>query len=437
MTRPHDLSIETNGGAEVLEMDFPSLHIGTADYPAGPTGATVFWFPDKAVGAVDVRGGAPGAFNVDWLRQGHDFPNLDAIAVSGGSWYGLGTAAGVSAALKDSGRRSGHWADLATVAGAIIYDFGTRRVTTCHPDERLGAAALAAARPGKFPQGACGAGRNTMQGSYFGLWLHSGQGGAFQQIGPTKIAAFAVVNAVGVVVDRDGRICCGNQGIPTGERRVAELLAQVPDAIRTQDGSIFGVRRGPPNPANTTISIVVTNQKITYAQLQRLATQVHMSMGRAIQPFATANDGDVLFAVSTAELDNPDLHPTDLGVVASEVMWSAILNSVPAVDMPADPGPPLPLAELGGTYRFGPNVDMEVTVQDSILALTARGSRDIFDIQPGSSANARRQSVNTFEVEHAFLRHVRFVRGDRGDPEILLNPGHWQQTGVKLSARRQ
>ncbi len=413
-------------------MDFPSLRIGTADYPAGPTGATVFWFPDRAVGAVDVRGGAPGAYNVDWLRQGHEFPNLDAIAISGGSWYGLGAAAGVSAALKEVGHRSGHWANLATVAGAIIYDFGTRRLTSCYPDEQLGAAALAAARPGRFPQGAYGAGRNTMQGSYFGLWLHSGQGGAFLQIGCTKIATFAVVNAVGVVVNRDGTIHCSNQRIPSGERHVRELLAQVPEGIRTQGGSIFGLRRKEANPVNTTISIVITNQKITYAQLQRLATQVHMSMSRAIQPFATANDGDVLFAVSTAEVDNPELHPTDLGVVASEVMWSAILNSVPPVVVPMDPGPPLPIVELGGTYSFGPGVDMEVTLRDPDLALTVRGSHDVFDIQPGTSVRAAKRSANTFVIEHPFLESIRFIRSPQGAMDVLLNPGHWQQRGTRL-----
>ena len=57
----------------------------------------------------------------------------------------------------------------------------------------------------------------TMQGSYFGLWLHSGQGGAFRQVGRTKIAGFAVENSVGAVADRDGRLCFGNQAIPTGE----------------------------------------------------------------------------------------------------------------------------------------------------------------------------------------------------------------------------
>src|SRR6185437_1214730 len=133
-----------------LNFEFPSMRIGIAEYEEGPTGATVFWFPDRAIGVVDVRGGAPGGYNLDWLKLGYDFPNLDAIAISGGSWYGLGTAAGVAAALKDSGHRTGHWANLCCVTGAIIYDYGTRRLTTCHPDEHLGAAALAAAVPGRF-----------------------------------------------------------------------------------------------------------------------------------------------------------------------------------------------------------------------------------------------------------------------------------------------
>ena len=50
------------------------------------------------------------------------------------------------------------------------------------------------------------AGRMAMQGSFFGCDAHSGQGGAFRQIGSVKIAAFVVVNASGAVTDRDGRV---------------------------------------------------------------------------------------------------------------------------------------------------------------------------------------------------------------------------------------
>ena len=420
---------------QVLEFDFPSLEIGVSQYAEGPTGATVFHFVDKAVGAVDVRGGAPRAYNVDWLRWGYGWPNLDALVVSGGSWYGLAASGGVAGALKEDGHRSGHWANLAHVAGAIIYDFGQRRPNEIHPDEKLGAAALRAARAGRFPQGANGAGRMTMQGSYFGLWLHSGQGGAFRQVGETKIACFAVVNSVGAVADRDGRLCFGNQAIPTGESGIRELVELVPANVETVDGSILGERRSavPPSAQNTTISLVVTNRKLEFSALQRLAVQVHTSMGRAIQPFGTLNDGDVLFAASTGEVETSDLHPTDLGTVASEVMWDAILASVPDIPdatavasglcFPTDP------TKAIGRYRFGNELSMDVGVAEGRLTLTNSGGRDIFGVRPGGSVSARPDGGLLFTTQSLFLPAFGFARTE-SRRRLVLNPGPWQQVGT-------
>src|ERR1700722_10829029 len=293
------LTPDTSVSGRILEFDFPSLEIGVAQYPDGPTGTTVFRFRKQALGVVDVRGGAPGTYNLDYLRLGYSQTNLDAVVVSGGSWYGLAAPGGVAGALKEDGVRSGHWSDLANVVGAIVYDLGDRRPNEIHPDETLGAAALRVAVPGRFPQGAQGAGRLTMQGSYFGYWLHSGQGGAFRQIGKTKVACFTVVNSLGAVVDRNGAPQRGNQTTPDGDMHIADLMKLIPDNLQTVAGSMLGVRS---NLINTTISLVVTNQVLSHAELQRLAVQVHSSMGRAIQPFSTLNDGDVLFAASTAEV---------------------------------------------------------------------------------------------------------------------------------------
>ena len=428
---------DTSTSGRVLELDFPGLEIGVAQYAEGPTGATVFRFADKAVGAVDVRGGAPGAYNVDWLRWGYGWPNLDAVVVAGGSWYGLAASAGVAGALKEDGHRSGHWANLANVAGAIIYDFGQRRPNEIHPDERLGAAALRAARAGRFPQGANGAGRMTMQGSYFGLWLHSGQGGAFRQVGRTRIACFAVVNSVGAVADRDGGLWHGNQSVPSGETAIRQLVELVPDGLRTVDGSILGERRSavPPSPQNTTISLVVTNQKLDYAALQRLAVQVHSSMGRGIQPFGTLNDGDVLFAASTGEVDSPELHPTDLGTVASEVMWDAILASVP--DIPDAAGvaaglcPVTEPAEVVGRYEFASGLSMTVGVKDGRPALTNSGRRDIFGVPPGESLPAGPYGGPLFATESLFLPAFGFARYE-SRYRLVLNPGPWQQVGTPI-----
>lgn len=429
MTRQSQLIPDTAMGGRLLELDFPSLHIGVAQYAEGPTGVTVFRFAKKAVGCVDVRGGAPGAYNVDWLRLGYDWPNLDAVVVSGGSWYGLAAAGGAAAALKDAGERSGHWTNLANVAGSIIYDLGERRPNEIHPDEKLGAAAMRAARPGRFPQGAQGAGRMAMQGSYFRLWLHSGQGGAFRQLGPTKIACFAVVNAVGAVVDRQGRLCFGRQSIATGETAINELIALVPDSLRTLPGSISGGRKPVvPNANNTTISLVVTNQKLDYAQLQRLAVQVHTSMARAIQPFATLNDGDVLFAASTGDVEDTGLHPTDLGTVASEVMWDAILNSVPDIgdavtaDLLVLPDP----ATAAGRYHFGDALRIDISLDQGCLALENTGERDIFGLAPGAILRASAGSDRIFTTDSPYLSSLGFV-ADAARPRLVLNPGPWQQ----------
>jgi L-aminopeptidase/D-esterase-like protein len=53
-------------------------------------------------------------------------------------------------------------------------------------------------------------------------------------------------------------------------------------------------------------------------------------MTRAIQPFHTRLDGDVLYAVTTNEVNVPELaSPPSLALIASEVVWDAILNSFP------------------------------------------------------------------------------------------------------------
>ena len=57
------------------------------------------------------------------------------------------------------------------------------------------------------------------------------------------------------------------------------------------------------------------------------ATVLHFPS--AIQPFRTRDDGDVLWTVSTAEVDNPQWPVTALGVAAAEVVWDAILAAHP------------------------------------------------------------------------------------------------------------
>jgi L-aminopeptidase/D-esterase-like protein len=215
---------------------------------------------------------------------------------------------------------SRNWNDIALVNGAIVYDLF--RNNSIYPDKALGRAALRAARPGFFPLGARGAGRHTGcggAGAFAGVTHEpAGQGGAFRQAGPTKVAVFCVVNALGAIIDRQGTVVRGHLDPKTGTRHhFHELLQRQP---------VRGVTPVPP-PGNTTLTLVVTNQKV--GRLEQLARQVHTSMSRAIQPFHTEMDGDVLFAVTTSEVANPALSSTALGVMASELAWDAILSCFP------------------------------------------------------------------------------------------------------------
>jgi L-aminopeptidase/D-esterase-like protein len=51
-------------------------------------------------------------------------------------------------------------------------------------------------------------------------------------------------------------------------------------------------------------------------------------MARAIQPFHALADGDVIYAVSTNQVENPTVESIGLGVVASELSWEAVLAAV-------------------------------------------------------------------------------------------------------------
>ena len=127
----------TNAGDKKLQFDWPMVKIGTGEYAEGPTGVTVFRFAKRVLGAVDVRGGGPGTVNTDYLRLGYNLPEVDTVVFSGGSWYGLESTTAVNTALKDDGERSGHWDNIGLSVGAIIYDFGDRRLNEIYPDKRL------------------------------------------------------------------------------------------------------------------------------------------------------------------------------------------------------------------------------------------------------------------------------------------------------------
>ncbi len=330
-----DFSAKVPAGGPALDLDFPSLEIGVAEYDEGPTGVTLFHFPKKAYVAVDARGGAPCTILTEALKYGFsdgDPPHVDAICFAGGSCYGLEAASGVMDGLLARRKGSNRWNEIAYVPGAIVFDFGGRE-NSVHPDRELGIAALDAAKAGRFPLGSRGAGRFVHVGSFFGprFMERSGQGGAFRQIGATKVAVFVVVNALGAAVGRDGAVVRGNRDPATGARTSIET-----DLRNGSRRSEWNDPTPAPPRRNTTLALVVTNERLSFAALQRLAIETNTSLARALQPFHTPWDGDTLFAASTAEVADPALGELGVAMAASDLAWDAVLAAEKSAD--ADDG---------------------------------------------------------------------------------------------------
>lgn len=426
-----DPAPETTIQDPVLEFDFPGLEIGIAEYEHGPTGTTVFRFTEPVKAVVDARGGSPGSINAMGLAGLYDAAYTDAVAFSGGSAYGLAAATGVAHAVRDRSDSPGDWREIAFVPGAIIYDLGWRRLNAVTPDAALGRAAYEAAVPGRFPLGAQGAGRFAMQGWVFDDPQHSGQGGAVRELGDVRVAVFTVVNPIGTIVNRAGRIVrCGQ---PPGSDcpdiasalvdRLASLAPEAPEAP------------SPGQTVNTTLTLVVINVDLPIAELRRLAMQVHGSMARAIQPFATRNDGDTLIAVTTAELGETELSLANLGILVSETAWDAVLASVPTTP---DRGPETPvqwsearIASTLGRYAFSRTATIRIARDGDQLTAHVPEPHSLYFPQEGT-VELIPVSDDEVIIDHGPRYRVRFERDAGRVVGLYLEPGRWQQYAERV-----
>lgn len=307
MPRDHDPITDLQG--ETLPFDFSGFRVGVAEYGPGITGCTVFSFDRKTAVAVDVRGGDPAISE-------HGYDGYDAICFAGGSLQGLEVLSGVRAALFEE-----FGPDRDLVSCAAVNDW-YQRDRSLNPDKRLGRAAYANAQPNQFLLGRHGAGTNIWVGGGKGRGVgdpeQAGQGGAFGQYGEVKIAVFTVVNAFGAIVDREGRIVCGNRAPETGDRR---------SYLEGLNAMLTSVSRVESPGDNTTLTMVITNQRMNHHELRQTARQIHSSLARAIQPFHTLYDGDVLYMATTGELEEARLDPASLGMLGSELAWDAVLSA--------------------------------------------------------------------------------------------------------------
>ncbi|MFK4381895.1 P1 family peptidase [Bradyrhizobium sp. USDA 223] len=329
-----------------LLTDIAGVRVGHAEDSKVGSGATAIIFDSPAIAAIDVRGGGPGTREDALLDLANTVERVDAIALSGGSAFGLDTGGGVQAWLAEQGR--GHRvreALIPIVPGAILFDLlngGDKAWGRFSPYRDLGYAAATAATNADFALGSAGAGFGATTATFKG-----GLGSA-SAVTPSgiKVAAIVAVNAVGSVTvgvgpwfwaapfEVDGEF--GGRGLP--DKFTEDMLR-----MRIKGGPAASARE------NTTIGAVVTNAVLTKPQAKRLAMIAHTGFARAIYPVHAPTDGDVLFAAATCEKPiEPLVGLTELGTIAANVVARAIARGVYSAT-----ALPFPGAQAAWKDRFG------------------------------------------------------------------------------------
>lgn len=310
--------------------DVAGLKVGHHTDARRPTGCTVVLCEAGATCGVDVRGGAPGTRETDLLRPENTVDRVHALLLTGGSAFGLDAASGVMRWLDERGvgLALGN-ARVPIVPAAVLFDLhvGDGRI---RPGADEGYAACEAARSVPPAQGSVGAGAGATVGKLFGLGraMKGGIGSASMRLGGVTVAALVAVNAVGDVLDEQGR--------PLAGARSAQ--------DQTLCGTTASIARGEapqrllPGTA-TTIGVVATDAALGKAQTAKLAALAHHGLSRAIDP-VTPHDGDTLFALATGQAA-PLADLSALAALAAEVTARAIRQAVrsatglPALGLPA------------------------------------------------------------------------------------------------------
>ena len=320
-----------------LITDVPGLKIGQAHDLSAVTGVTVILPDERAVCAVDVRGGGPGTRETDALQPENLVDAVDAIVLSGGSVYGLAAADGVTAWLGGQGRGfsfRGVGVTAPVVPGAILFDLangGDKSWGIEPPYRRLGIEAVQAASE-TFALGAHGAGTGAAAGS-----LQGGVGSAsIVTADGMTVGALVAVNSFGSVVGADRRFFAGSCEIDSEFGGFGPSTAPIaPDA--------WPFAKIDPQPrANTTLAVIATDVALTPAEAKRAAIMAQDGLARAIRPVHAPFDGDVVFVLSTGKIALAEPKAFTLariGTLAADTLARAVARGVYEAE-PRVGGPP-------------------------------------------------------------------------------------------------
>ena len=208
------------------------------------------------------------------------------------------------------------------VPAAILFDLALGD-PKARPDAEMGYSACASATDGPFPRGNVGAGTGATVGKVYGLScaVKAGLGTACVGLhGGVKVGAIVAVNSLGDVRDpSSGRIIAGTRN-PEGDGFADTEKIMSGDLSAT----VWGVH-------NTVIGLVATNACLNKEETNKLAQMASNGIARTIAPAHTSFDGDVVFALSSAET-RLSAHVSAVGSAAAQAMSRAIIDAIKSAE---------------------------------------------------------------------------------------------------------
>ncbi len=302
------------------------------------TGVTVVIPPARTLGALAVRGGAPGTREAAALSNIGSGIECHGVALCGNSVFGLSAADGVVRWCVEQERGLLIRGSVVPVVGAaVVYDIQSptsQRVTA-----EAGHLACENASSDEPATGRVGVGRGCTVGKSAGR-AYSAPGGlgvAACTSGDLSVAVIVAVNPLGDVINRDGSVLAGTIA-PEGSERypytdpelIPGFYEEAYKGTRDNDPSEAGpghvdVGMSGSGRMNTTIGCIVTNGALTKPDACRAADLAHTGIARAVEPPHTDFDGDALFLLATGQVPaNKEL----VALLASEAIETAIRTAV-------------------------------------------------------------------------------------------------------------
>ena len=297
--------------------DVKGIRLGHAEDALALTGTSAILCPEGFTAGVDVRGAGPGTRETDLLRAENLVQKVHGVFLTGGSAYGLDAGGGLMKFLEEEGAGFDVGVGIVPIVpGAVLFDLavGDSKV---RPDFKMGYEAAKKAREDDKTQGNFGAGCGASVGKILGndFAMKSGLGQSSIKVGDLVVSSIVALNAMGDIFDYEA----GKRIAGVYDRKNKIFL----DTCALYEKQLKDYNQF--SPANTTISVVATNARLTKANCNKISQMAHDGYARSINPVHTMNDGDTIFTLASGQVE-ADINL--VGILAAKTISRSIANAI-------------------------------------------------------------------------------------------------------------